>query len=252
VSSLEKLRVRIFADGADFDGIMTMCANPLIKGFTTNPTLMRRAGVADYEAFARKLLAAVPDRPVSLEVFADEFDEMERQARAIASWGGNVNVKIPVTNTRREFAGPLIRRLSAAGVALNVTAVFTLDQVRRVTECLATDTPAIVSVFAGRIADSGIDPVPLMAEAVNILKARPRAELIWASPRELLNVFQADAIGCHIITVTNDILGKLALVGKNQDDYSLETVQMFHRDAAAAGYAIAPGGGAAKRMRAAG
>jgi len=252
MNSVDKLGVKIFADGADFDGIMKMYANPLIRGFTTNPTLMRKAGVSDYEAFARKLLAAVPDRPVSLEVFADEFDEMERQARVIASWGGNVNVKIPVTNTRREFSGPLIRKLSAAGVALNVTAVFTLDQVRQVAECLAPDTPAIVSVFAGRIADSGMDPVPLMADAVNILKAKPRAELIWASPRELLNIIQADAIGCHIITVTNDILAKLGLVGKNQDDYSLETVQMFHRDAAAAGFAIAAGDEAVQRKRAAG
>jgi transaldolase len=236
--SVKDLRVKIFADGADFDGIMKMYANPLIKGFTTNPTLMRKAGVTDYEAFARKLLAAVPDRPVSLEVFADDFDEMERQARAIASWGRNVNVKIPVTNTKREFSGPLIRKLSAAGVSVNVTAVFTLEQVRRVVECLHPDTHAIVSVFAGRIADSGIDPVPLMAEAVRILRARPKAELIWASPRELLNIFQADSVGCHIITVTNDILAKLPLIGKDQDEYSLETVQMFYRDAVAAGYSI--------------
>lgn len=236
--SISALRVKIFADGADFDGIMKMYANPVIKGFTTNPTLMRKAGVSDYEAFARKLLAAVPDRPISLEVFADEFDEMERQALAIASWGRNVNVKIPVTNTRREFAGPLIRKLSAASVALNVTAVFTLDQVQRIVACLDPKTPAIVSIFAGRVADSGIDPVPLMAEAVKILKSKPKAELIWASPRELLNIFQADAIGCHIITVTNDILAKLNLVGKDQDGYSLETVQMFYRDAAAAGYTI--------------
>lgn len=242
MSQVDVWRVKIFSDGADFDGIMKMYANPLIKGFTTNPTLMRKAGLTDYEAFGRKLLAAIPDRPVSLEVFADDFDEMERQAMAIASWGKNVNVKIPVTNTRREFAGPLIKKLSAAGVAVNVTAIFTLDQVRRVTDCLHPGTPGIVSVFAGRVADTGIDPVPLMAEAVRILKAKPKAELIWASPRELLNVFQADAIGCHIITVTNDIIAKLALVGKNQDDYSLETVQMFYRDASAAGYTINTGG----------
>ena len=236
--SISDLRVKIFADGADFDGIMKMYANPVIKGFTTNPTLMRKAGIADYEAFARKVLAAVPDRPVSLEVFADEFDEMERQALAIASWGRNVNVKIPVTNTRREFAGPLIQKLSAAGVALNVTAVFTLDQVQRIVACLDPKTPAIVSIFAGRVADSGIDPVPLMAEAVKILKSKPKAELIWASPRELLNIFQADAIGCHIITVTRDVLGKLSLIGKDLAEYSLETVKMFHDDAANAGYAI--------------
>ena len=238
MSLLHKLRVKIFADGADFDGIMKMYENPLIKGFTTNPTLMRKAGITDYEAFARKLLAAIPDRPVSLEVFADDFDEMERQAKVIASWGKNVNVKIPVTNTKREFSGALIRELSAAGVAVNVTAITTLEQVRQVTECLAPGTPAIVSVFAGRIADTGVDPLPLMTEAVKILKSKPKAELIWASPRELLNIFHADAIGCHIITVTNDILAKLSLVGKKLEDYSLDTVQMFHRDATAAGYSI--------------
>jgi transaldolase len=218
MSTLNGLKVKIFADGADFDGIMTMYANPLIKGFTTNPTLMRKAGIADYESFARKLLAAVPDRPVSLEVFADDFAEMIRQAKAIASWGENVNVKIPVMNTKREFAGPVIRELSDAGVTVNVTAIMTPSQVREVTACLNAATPAIVSVFAGRVADTGVDPVPLMRECVSILKAKPKAELIWASPRELLNVFQADEIGCHIITVTNDILAKLKLVGKNLDD----------------------------------
>lgn len=252
MSQVDKLRVKIFADGADFNGIMEMYANPIIKGFTTNPTLMRKAGLMDYEAFGRKLLAAIPDRPVSLEVFADDFDEMERQALAIASWGKNVNVKIPVTNTRREFAGPLIKKLSAAGVAVNVTAIFTLDQVQRVTDCLHANTPAIVSVFAGRVADTGIDPVPLMAKAVQILKSKPKAELIWASPRELLNVFQADAIGCHIITVTNDIIAKLALVGKNQDDYSLETVQMFYRDATASAFSINTGSLGARQKYAAG
>lgn len=239
MNKLNALRVKIFADGADFDGIMKMYANPLIKGFTTNPTLMRKAGIADYESFARKLLAAVPDRPVSLEVFADDFPEMIRQGKAIASWGANVNVKIPVMNTKREFAGPVIRALSDAGVTVNVTAIMTPQQVREVTACLAAATPAIVSVFAGRVADTGVDPVPLMTECVSILKAKPKAELIWASPRELLNVFQADTIGCHIITVTNDILAKLALVGKNLDAYSLETVEMFRKDAVAAGYTIA-------------
>ncbi len=239
MNKLNGLKVKIFADGADFDGIMKMYANPMIKGFTTNPTLMRKAGIADYESFARKLLAAVPDRPVSLEVFADDFPEMIRQAKAIASWGSNVNVKIPVMNTKREFAGPVIRELSAAGVTVNVTAIMTAKQVREVADCLAAATPAIVSVFAGRVADTGVDPVPLMSECVSILKSKPKAELIWASPRELLNVFQADAIGCHIITVTNDVLAKLALVGKNLDDYSLETVEMFRKDAVAAGYTIA-------------
>jgi len=239
MNNFNGLKVKIFADGADFDGIMKMYANPIIKGFTTNPTLMRKAGIADYESFARKLLAAVPDRPVSLEVFADDFPEMIRQAKAIASWGPNVNVKIPVMNTKREFAGPVIRELSAAGVTVNVTAIMTAKQVREVADCLAAATPAIVSVFAGRVADTGVDPVPLMAECVSILKSKPKAELIWASPRELLNVFQADAIGCHIITVTNDVIAKLALVGKNLDDYSLETVEMFRKDAVAAGYTIA-------------
>jgi transaldolase len=238
MDELNRLRVKIFADGADFDGILRMYANPLIKGFTTNPTLMRKAGISDYEAFARRVLAAVPDRPISFEVFADEPDEMLRQAKVIASWGKTVNVKIPVMNTRREFTGRVIEALSKDGVAVNVTAVMTLEQVRQVTARLARETPAIVSVFAGRIADTGRDPVPHMAEAVKILGQRPRAELIWASPRELLNIFQADAVGCHIITVTNDVLAKLALVGKDLDTYSLETVEMFHRDATAAGFSI--------------
>ncbi|MDB5925224.1 MAG: transaldolase [Betaproteobacteria bacterium] len=248
MTSVDQLRIKIFADGADFDGIVKMYGNPVIKGFTTNPTLMRKAGIADYEAFARKVLKAIPDRPVSFEVFADEFDEMEEQGRAIASWGRNVNVKVPVMNTRGEFAGRVIRRLSGAGVALNVTAVFTLEQVRNIVDCLDSNTPAIVSIFAGRIADTGIDPVPLMTEAVELLKAKPKAELIWASPRELLNVFQANDIGCHIITVTNDILAKLSLVGKNQDDYSLETVQMFYRDASAAGYSINTAGSTQRKL----
>ncbi len=235
---LKRMKVKIFADGADFESIVKLSKNPQVKGFTTNPTLVRKAGVTDYEAFGRKLLAAVPDRPVSLEVFADEFAEMAGQARSIATWGKNVNVKIPVMNTRKEFSGKLIRELSEDGVIVNVTAILTLDQVRQVTECLAPGTPAIVSVFAGRIADTGVDPVPLMAEVVKILKQRPKAELIWASPRELLNIFQADEIGCHIITVTNDILNKLSMVGKDLAAYSLETVEMFRRDAVAAGFTI--------------
>jgi transaldolase len=238
VSDIKALKVKLFADGADLAGMKEMAANPLIKGFTTNPTLMRKAGISDYKAFARDVLQVIPDRPVSFEVFADEFDEMEAQAREIASWGQNVNVKVPVTNTRRQFTGPLIERLSRAGVTLNVTAVLTLDQVERITERLAANTPAIISVFAGRIADTGRDPMPIVQKAVQIMQARPRAELIWASPRELLNVFQADAVGCHIITATNDILKKLALVGRDLDAYSLETVEMFYKDAKAAGYAI--------------
>jgi transaldolase len=233
------LKVKLFADGADLAGMKEMAANRMIKGFTTNPTLMRKAGISDYKAFALQVLQVITDRPVSFEVFADDFGEMEAQAFEIASWGKNVNVKIPVTNTRKEFSGPLIERLSRAGVQVNVTAIMTPDQVKRVTERLSADTPAIVSVFAGRIADTGRDPVPVMAECVKILKAKPKAELIWASPRELLNIFQADSIGCHIITATNDILKKLSLVGKDLDAYSLETVEMFYKDAKAAGYTIA-------------
>ncbi len=238
MNRLDALRVKVFADGADLAGIMKLYGNPLIKGFTTNPTLMRKAGVDDYESFARTVLAAVPDRPVSFEVFADEFPEMIRQAGVIASWGPNVFVKIPVTNTRGEFSGQVVRELSEAGVALNVTALLTVEQVRRVTACLAPETPAIVSVFAGRVADTGVDPVPLMRDALGAMAPRPKAELLWASPRELLNIFQADEIGCHIITVTHDTLAKLSLVGRDLGEYSLDTVKMFHRDAVAAGYSI--------------
>ncbi|MBL8703518.1 MAG: transaldolase [Rhodospirillales bacterium] len=238
MSRTETLKVKIFADGADLDGIAKLYKNPLIKGFTTNPTLMNKAGIKDYEAFARELLKVVPDRPVSFEVFADDFGEMEAQAMVIASWGKNVNVKIPITNTKGASAGPLIKRLSAAGVTCNVTAIMTPEQVQVVADALDPKTPAIVSVFAGRVADTGVDPVPLMIRCRDILKPRPRAELLWASPRELLNIFQADEIGCHIITVTHDVLAKLALVGKNLDDYSLDTVKMFYKDATAAGFSI--------------
>jgi transaldolase len=238
MTRLTDLGVKIFADGADLAGMVKMYANPLIKGFTTNPTLMRKAGIADYQAFARMVLDAIPDRPVSFEVFADDFPEMVRQAKLIASWGPNVNVKIPVTNTRRDFAGPVIRELSREGVCVNVTAVMTPGQVQRIVDELDPNTSAIISVFAGRVADTGVDPLPIMSESLRIMQARPRAELIWASPRELLNLFQADQIGCHIITVTNDILAKLALVEKDLDAYSLETVEMFRRDAIAAGYTI--------------
>ena len=231
--------VKIFADGADIDGILTLHKNPLIKGFTTNPTLMRKAGIEDYEEFARRLVKAVPDRPLSFEVFADDFDEMIAQGRVIASWGPNVNVKIPVTNTKGVFAGPVISTLANAGVVVNVTAIMTEQQVARVAECLAPNVAAIVSVFAGRVADTGRDPVPLMKACLAALAGRPKAELLWASPRELLNIFQADEIGCHIITVSHEVLAKLSLVGKNLDDYSLETVKMFYKDATAAGFAIA-------------
>lgn len=236
----EELTVKIFADGADRAGMIDMYRNPLIKGFTTNPTLMRKAGIADFEAFARDILAEIPDRPISFEVFADDFEEMEHQARWIATWGGNVYVKIPVTNTLAESSAPLIRRLAGYGVKMNVTAMMTLEQTRAVCEALREGPPACVSIFAGRIADTGRDPIPLLRDALQILKGYPNVELIWASPRELLNVFQADEIGCHIITVTNDVLAKLALVGKDLSEYSLDTVKMFYRDASAAGYAIDP------------
>ena len=238
MANVNDLKIKVFADGADLAGILDMYANPLIRGFTTNPTLMRQAGVADYEGFARQVLEKIKDRPVSFEVFADDFEEMERQALKIAGWGANVNVKIPITNTKGLSAVPLIGKLSAAGVVVNVTAMMPLGQVRAVADALSPDTPAIVSVFAGRIADTGVDPMPLMSEALRILEARPKAELLWASPRELLNIFQADAIGCHIITVTNSVLAKLGGVGKDLDQFSLETVQMFHRDASSAGYQV--------------
>ena len=239
--SVDQLTIKIFADGADLKGMKEAAAQPLVKGFTTNPTLMRQAGVTDYKQFALDVLKLIPDRPVSFEVFADDFPTMEAQGREIASWGSNVYVKVPVTNTKGEFAGPLLSRLSGAGIKLNVTAIMTNEQVKRVAAALAKDTPAIVSVFAGRIADTGRDPVPLMREAVSLLKERPKAELLWASPRELLNIFQADEIGCHIITVTGDVIRKLALVGKDLDRYSLETVAMFHKDALSAAFTIPVG-----------
>ena len=236
---LGNLRVKLFADGADRAGILRMYANPLIRGFTTNPTLMRQAGVTDYQAFAKEIVSAVPDRPISLEVFADEFGEMERQALKISRWGENVYTKIPVTNTRRENSLDLVCRLARQGVKLNVTALMTLQQVKDVAAALAGGpSSAYISMFAGRIADTGRDPVPIMAEAVDILRPHPNIELIWASPREVLNIFHADAAGCHIITVTHDLLHKLALIGKDLDDYSLDTVKMFHRDAAQAGYEL--------------
>jgi transaldolase len=238
---LDRLRIKIFADGADLASMKALAANPRVKGFTTNPTLMRKANVTDYVAFAHQVLAAIPDRPVSFEVFADEFPEMEAQALEIASWGKNVYVKIPITNTRRASAVPLVQQLSKQGVQLNVTAVFTLAQVEAITGALDAATPAVISVFAGRIADTGVDPVPLMAEAKRISRAKPKAELLWASPRELLNIFHAESVGCDIITVTPDVLAKLELVGKNLDDYSLETVKMFYKDASAAGYSIPSG-----------
>lgn len=235
---VQDLKIKIFADGADIKGILEMHKNPLIRGFTTNPTLMRKAGVSDYEFFARNLLETVTDRPISFEVFADDFPTMIRQGRAIASWGKNVNVKVPVMNTKGEFTGPVLRALAADGVELNVTAIMTAEQVHTVAAALEPSVPAIVSVFAGRIADTGVDPVPHMQECKRALASRPKAELLWASPRELLNIFQADEIDCHIITCTNDMIAKLSLVGKDLDEYSRETVQMFYRDATASAFAI--------------
>ena len=232
------LRVKIFADGADWAGMLDIYRHPLVKGFTTNPTLMRKAGVADYRAFAHDILREIPDRPISFEVFSDDFGEMERQAREIARWGDNVYVKIPVTNTLGESSEAVIRTLARAKVKVNVTALLALDQVRVVGAALADGPPACVSVFAGRVADTGCDPVPLMAAAVELLRPYPNIELIWASPRELLNIFQADAVGCHIITATNDILAKLHLVGKDLREYSLDTVKMFRDDALKAGFTL--------------
>jgi transaldolase len=238
VISLADLHVQIFADGADLPSMLSRAQHPFVRGFTTNPTLMRKAGIADYRAFARDVLAAIPDRPISLEVFSDDFEEMEQQAREIASWGSNVNVKVPVMNTRGEFAGSMLRRLSAEGIFLNVTALMTLDQVDTVLDCLEDGPRAYVSVFAGRIADTGRDPMPIMAAAAARVNQRQGTELIWASPRELLNVFQADAVGCHIITVADGILQKLELVGKDLHEYSRETVSMFRDDAVRASYRI--------------
>jgi len=231
-------KIKLFSDGAEKNAMLELYAKPYIRGFTTNPTLMRKAGVADYEAFARDVLSCIKDRPISFEVFADEFDAMEAQANYIAGWGDNVYVKIPVTNTRREPSYGLVRRLTKAGVKVNVTALLTLEQVRDVSQALDGGAAAYISVFAGRIADTGLDPVPAMAAAVSMLRPYPNIELIWASPRELLNVFQAEAIGCHIITATPDILKKLTLVGKDLTDYSLDTVQMFYDDARKVGYSL--------------
>jgi transaldolase len=238
MKSVSDLQVRIFADGADKSGMLEMYSQGYIKGFTTNPTLMRKADIRDYRAFALDILEAIPDRPISFEVFSDEFEEMEKQALEINSWGKNVFVKIPVTNTRRESSGQLIHRLALAGIKVNVTAIMSSSQVKNVVDCIRGGAPCYISVFAGRIADTGRDPIPLLIESLELLKTASNAELIWASPRELLNIFQADEIGCHIITVTNDILKKLSLVGKDLEYYSLETVQMFYHDAQKAGYCL--------------
>ena len=236
--AMADLKVKIFADGADLAGMVDLARHAWVKGFTTNPTLMAKAGVRDYAAFAAQAIAAIPDRPISFEVFSDDFGEMERQARVIAGWGSNVYVKIPVTNTQRASSVDLIRRLSHDGIKLNVTAVMSLTQVENVVGALKGGAPSCISVFAGRIADTGRDPVPHMTRALEIMAVEPRTELVWASPRELLNIFQADAIRCHIITVTSDILQKLALVGRDLDDFSLDTVRMFHADGQRVHFAV--------------
>lgn len=235
---VSKLRIKIFADGADLGGITRMASDPKIAGFTTNPTLMHQSGVTDYAAFATDALRAVPDKPISFEVFSDNESEMERQARQISSWGSNVYVKIPVTNTAGESSAKLIGRLTEAGVRLNVTAILSLRQVASVVEALAGTSGSIVSVFAGRIADTGRDPIPLMSAALELVELQPNVELLWASPREILNVVQADGIGCHIITVTHDLLKKLAGLGRGLEEVSLDTVRMFHDDACSAGFSL--------------
>jgi transaldolase len=235
---VEKLKVQIFADGADKVGMLEMYKKSFIKGLTTNPTLMKKAGIKDYEAFAKDILSEVKDKSISFEVFSDEIDEMEKQALKIATWGDNVYVKIPVTNTKGIPTYALIKKLSDNGVKVNVTAIMTLEQVRDVVLSLNSNVPSYVSVFAGRIADTGVDPVPLMSAAVKITSLKSKAEVIWASPRELLNIFQADEIGCQVITVTNDILKKLELVDYDLSSYSLDTVKMFYNDALSAGYTI--------------
>jgi transaldolase len=235
---LDQLSTRIFADGADLDGILALAADPRITGFTTNPTLMWKAGLTDYADFAQRLLERITRHPISFEVFADDAEEMRRQAKVIAGWGENVYVKIPVTTTAGESTVPLVNELSESGVKVNVTALFTTAQVELVTAAVRDGAPAFLSVFAGRIADAGIDPLPIIARSVDLMVDAPRAELIWASPREVLNVVQADSVGCHIITMTHDLLPKLDLLGKDLEQFSLETVRMFHRDAAAAGFTI--------------
>ena len=235
---LQDLTVKVFADGADLDSILTLAENPRVAGFTTNPTLMWKAGLTEYADFAERLLERITVHPISFEVFGDDIDEMRRQARLIASWGNNVYVKIPVTTTSGQSMAPLVRELSEDGVKVNVTALFTTAQVELITAAVKDGAPSYISVFAGRIADAGVDPMPIIANAVSVMADAPRSELIWASPREILNVVQADQVGCHIITLTHELLGKLDALGKSLDQFSLETVQMFHRDAQSAGFTL--------------
>lgn len=238
MTRVEKLKVKIFADGADKEGMLEMYAKPFIKGLTTNPTLMKKAGITNYEAFAKDILTVIKNKPISFEVFSDDLTEMKRQALKIASWGENVYVKIPITNTQKVATYSLVNELAKEGVKLNITAIMTLEQVENVVANLQQNVASYVSVFAGRIADTGVDPVPLMKKSVEILSSNTAAELIWASPRELLNIFQADEIGCQVITVTNDILKKLSLVNYDLSEYSLDTVKMFYNDASNAGFQL--------------
>jgi transaldolase len=235
---VDELNIKIFADGAEKASMLELYQKPFIRGFTTNPTLMRKAGITDYAGFAKDILTEIKNKPISFEVFSDDFTEMERQARIIASWGSNVYVKIPITNTKRESSAVLIKKLAAEGIKLNVTAILTLDQVRITNEALSPAVPAIVSVFAGRIADTGVDPVPLMKEAKNILAANKNYELLWASPRELYNICQAEEVGCHIITVPPDVLKKTEKIGYDLGELSLDTVKMFYDDGQKVGYTL--------------
>ena len=237
-SSVDALTTKVFADGADLEQILKLAENPRIKGFTTNPSLMWKAGLTDYTEFAHRLLERITDHPVSFEVFADDAREIARQARLITKWGPNVYVKVPVTTTDGRSMAPVVKRLSESGIQVNVTAVFTPQQVETITEAVKDGAPSYISVFAGRIADAGVDPIPIMRESVEIMRAAPESELIWASPREVLNIVQADSVGCHIITVTHDLLKKLDSIGKDLEDFSLETVRMFHTDAQTAGFEL--------------
>ena len=238
MKKIEDLKIKIFSDGADKKDMLEMNSKTFIKGLTTNPTLMKKAGIKDYETFAKDILSTIKEKPISFEVFSDDFDDMEKQAMEIASWAANIYVKIPITNTKKESSKKLIKRLAERKVKLNITAIMTLDQVKTVLSVLENKVPSIISVFAGRIADTGRDPIPLMNDCLKEMKINSNSELLWASPRELLNIIQADQIGCHIITVTKDIIKKLQFTNYNLEDYSLDTVKIFYKDAVDAGFKI--------------
>ena len=238
MKKIDDLKVKIFSDGADKEDMLDMNSKTFIKGLTTNPTLMKKAGIKDYETFAKDILSIIKEKPISFEVFSDDFNEMEKQAMKITSWADNVYVKIPITNTKKESSKELIKRLAKKKIKLNITAIFTVDQVKTTLSVLDNNVPSIISVFSGRIADTGRDPVPLMSDCLKEMKINSKSELLWASPRELLNIIQADQIGCHIITVTKDIIKKLQFTNYNLEDYSLDTVKMFYKDAVDAGFKI--------------